>query len=338
MCRARFCASRAAADLCCVKGAALPDPRENPVELFQARVGDHDAARARCVRARCALSRRAFRRSRSRAARCRRRVPGAARLALRALRRRLSSVDTRRSVSRTERRPLTTRTAVTSAARRAARAARARAPFPCAPLHQVVLRRLGEVRQAQQVGDGAARAADGLRRGFVRQAEFVDQPLRARSASSSGFRSSRWMFSISASASADVVGHALDERRHLLQPGALRRAPAPLAGDDLEAARRRPGARGSAASRPARGSTRRARRAPPRPSACAAGTCPGCSGRSRASAARSVGARVSLPPESSASRPRPSPFGRIMACLPLRGRGCRVASRPRRSISPASAR
>ena len=55
-------------------------------------------------------------------------------------------------------------------------------------------------------------------------------------ASSSGFKSSRWMFSISASASACVVGHRLHQRRNLAQPRALRRAPAPLAGDDLEAA------------------------------------------------------------------------------------------------------
>ncbi len=43
------------------------------------------------------------------------------------------------------------------------------------------------------------------------------------------------MFSISATASRLLVGDVADDDRHLEQAGALRRAPAPLAGDDLEA-------------------------------------------------------------------------------------------------------
>ena len=69
-------------------------------------------------------------------------------------------------------------------------------------------------------------------------------------ASSSGLRSSRWMFSISAITAAASSGTALDQHRHAVEAGQLRGAEAALAGDDLVARRRRAGARGSAASRP----------------------------------------------------------------------------------------
>ena len=92
--------------------------------------------------------------------------------------------------------------------------------------------------------------------------ELVDQALRRPCASSSGFRSSRWMFSISASASAASSGTSRTSAGTSSSPAMLRRAPAALAGDDLVAAAVDRAARGSAASRPARGSSRRARRAP----------------------------------------------------------------------------
>ena len=72
-------------------------------------------------------------------------------------------------------------------------------------------------------------------------------------ASSSGLRSSRWMFSISAITAAASSGTSLHQHRHLVQPGQPGGAEAALAGDDLVAGRRRrpaPGAPGSAASRP----------------------------------------------------------------------------------------
>ena len=143
-----------------------------------------------------------------------------------------------------------------------------------AAVEQILLRRLRERRQPQQVGDGAARAADGLRRRFVRQAEFVDQPLQADAPlpADSGPRAGCFR---SATARAPTwSGTLLDERGHLGEPRALRRAPAPFAGDDLEAAAVDRAAPGSAASVPVRESNRRVRSAPFRPCACAAGTCP----------------------------------------------------------------
>ena len=67
-----------------------------------------------------------------------------------------------------------------------------------------------------------------------------------------------------------VVGDLDRHDRHVVQAGALRRAPAPLAGDDLEVVRRAgTAARGSAGSRRSRGSMRPAPRARPRRNSCA---------------------------------------------------------------------
>jgi len=54
-------------------------------------------------------------------------------------------------------------------------------------------------------------------------------------ASSSGLRFSLWMFSTSAMASADESGTSRTERRDFRETGDFRRAPAPLARDDLVA-------------------------------------------------------------------------------------------------------
>lgn len=46
------------------------------------------------------------------------------------------------------------------------------------PLHQQLAHRLGQLQQAQQVGDRRAAAPDGLGRLLVGHAEFVDEPLQ----------------------------------------------------------------------------------------------------------------------------------------------------------------
>jgi hypothetical protein len=60
-----------------------------------------------------------------------------------------------------------------------------------------------QIEKAQQVTDRAARAADGVGGLLVGELEFLDRTPRA---SSSGFRSSRWIFSISAMAMAAESG------------------------------------------------------------------------------------------------------------------------------------
>jgi len=81
---------------------------------------------------------------------------------------------------------------------------------------------------------------------------------RRRAASSTGLRSSRAMFSISASSSDSASSRGADERRDRVEPGELRRPQAALAGDQLVcAAGLRPG-RGSAGAHRERGASRRA--------------------------------------------------------------------------------
>ena len=72
------------------------------------------------------------------------------------------------------------------------------------------------------------------------------------------------MFSISASSSDSASSCGAHERRDGLEAGELRRAPAALAGDQLVASRRAPGARAPAAARRARAASRPARAARPR--------------------------------------------------------------------------
>ena len=102
--------------------------------------------------------------------------------------------------------------------------------------HQHGLHRLGQVHQAQQVGHRAARTADrirGLLVGKLKSSIRRWMPC----ASSSGLRSSRWMFSISAIAAAAWSSTSRTSTGIVLQAGQLGRAEAALAGDDLVAHR-----------------------------------------------------------------------------------------------------
>ena len=209
--------------------------------------------------------------------------------------------------------------------------------------HQVLLHRLREFAQAQEIRDGAARAADRLGGGIVGQAELVDQALNAvaPARADSGPR---------AGCSRSARAPAPTDRAPPSRARAPRQAPraAPRASAvrrrRSRSGRRRPGARGSAASRLARESMRRARRAPRRPSACAAGTCRAGCGRA-ASVCSASAASGSSAPASSASRPRPSPFGRIIGASsvsvvtpPRRGVGRRARGASRLPSGAASRR
>ena len=101
------------------------------------------------------------------------------------------------------------------------------------PLVDQLLDRLGQFQQAQQVADGDAGAADRLGHLHVGQLELVDQALQ-------GHR----LFQRVEVLALDVLDQrdrrrglavdVLDHRRDRIQPGDLRRAPAPLAGDQFE--------------------------------------------------------------------------------------------------------
>jgi hypothetical protein len=109
---------------------------------------------------------------------------------------------------------------------------------PCMPHvdasgHQQVLDRLRKLQQPQQIGRGAARAADGLRRLLVGEGKLGDQPLHALR-----------LFQGVEVLALDVlderhgqrrlIGNVLDDHRHRGEPGHLRRTKTPLSGDDLE--------------------------------------------------------------------------------------------------------
>jgi hypothetical protein len=102
--------------------------------------------------------------------------------------------------------------------------------------HQHVLRRLGELQQAQQVGGRRARATDRIRGLLVGHREFVDQALDA-----GRFLERIEVFALDVldqrHCQCRIVRNVADQHRHFGQTGDLRRAPAPLAGDDLEASR-----------------------------------------------------------------------------------------------------
>ena len=83
---------------------------------------------------------------------------------------------TRRSVSRTDSPCATTRAAAPTCCAGGSPSSARACPMSSLPDAQIVLHRLRELAQAQQVGDRAARAPDRLRRRVVRQPEFVDQP------------------------------------------------------------------------------------------------------------------------------------------------------------------
>ena len=92
---------------------------------------------------------------------------------------------------------------------------------------------LASAEQAQQVGHAAARAADGGCRGLVRHAELVDQALDALC-----FLDRVEVLALDVldqrHGQRELVAHVAHQHRHRVQPGELRRTPAPLTGDDLE--------------------------------------------------------------------------------------------------------
>ena len=199
------------------------------------------------------------------------------------------------------------------APRRAASSARAW-PISSASCHQHRLHRLGQLQQAQQVGRGAARAADRVGRLLVGHAEFVDQALQP-----GGLLDRIQVLAL------DVLDQRHRERRARRAP----RAPAPA----LRQARRS-APRASAARRR---SVRTGRRPTGRTSSGCIRPCALIEAASSASACSSmrvrgwylpgriaphrqrrhgVLARGCSSPPSSASRPRPSPFGLVHALRP----------------------
>jgi hypothetical protein len=88
--------------------------------------------------------------------------------------------------------------------------------------HQHLLHRRGQVEQAQQVAGGAARAAHGLRGLLVREPNSSTRRCRP-CASSSGLRSSRWMFSISAITAAASSGTSRTSTGTSVSPASGRR-------------------------------------------------------------------------------------------------------------------
>ena len=115
----------------------------------------------------------------------------------------------------------------------------------------------GRLQQAQGVGHMAAALADRVGDLVLGAAEPVDQRAGRPRPLPAAFRSARWTFSMMAISSTSVVVELAHQGRHGVQAGPLRRAPAALAGDDLDTRRRSPAraAPGSAAARPSRGST-----------------------------------------------------------------------------------
>ncbi len=234
----------------------------------------------------------------------------------------LSSVNTSRSVSRTDSLPVHHARRRRRLLRGRQREQRARVAHLDRAAQQVLLRRLRELRQAQQVGDRAARAADRLGRRFMRQAEFIDQTMQAV-----GLLERVQIFAL------DVLDQR--QRQRLLVRDLSTNAGTPRV---LRCA-----TRASAARR------RRFRSGRPRSAApVSAASRPGsridsassfsvvlvhaCPRLILARLMRSIGrlqalrrSAPSFPPASSASRPRPSPLCLVMLCL------CLYAARRRRS-------
>ena len=94
----------------------------------------------------------------------------------------------------------------------------------------------GELEQAQQVRNRGARAADGVRRLLMRDAEFADEPFeRAR------FFERVEVFALDVlderHRDGGFIGHLANDRRHGGEARDLRGAPAAFAGDDFVALR-----------------------------------------------------------------------------------------------------
>ena len=178
----------------------------------------------------------------------RRRAPCARAAPALPARRRTSS-----SVARTLR-PRRTTSAASAAGSAAPSSARAW-PALSAPSSSWRRTGAGKREQPHRVGDMAAALADRLGDARLGAAEFPHQP-----AIGLGLFERRQILALQIFDERDLqrldIGELADDDRHLVQPDALRRAPAALAGDQLEcaAASRRPAAPAAAAGCPSRGS------------------------------------------------------------------------------------
>ena len=126
-------------------------------------------------------------------------------------------------------------------------------PMLMSPSQQQRAHVLGQVEQAQQVGDVAARLADQPADLVLVVPEADDQLLVGL-----GLLDRVEVGALDILDQRDFGGRGVvelaDERRDAVELRLLRRAPAALAGDDLDS-RRRPGGAGSAGARPCRRST-----------------------------------------------------------------------------------
>ncbi len=99
---------------------------------------------------------------------------------------------------------------------------------------QHLLHGIGQLQQTQQVAGRAAAAAHGLGRLFVGELEFLHQALQAL-----GFFQRVQVFALDVLDQghhrSGLVGHGLDQHRHLVQPGQPGGAEAAFASDDLVA-------------------------------------------------------------------------------------------------------
>ena len=183
---------------------------------------------------------------------------------------------------------------------------------------------VGQVEQPQQVGDRDARAPDAPADLLAREAELLDEQRAG----------ARLLDRVEV-----LAGHVLDQRElerlgvavrahdrgDPVEPGHLRRAPAPLAGDQLVRAARRRAGRAPAGARRARAASPPARRATPRrsPAAAAAGS------------ARSARPAPRAAPGRAPRRRRRAPWR--PGSPPGRGR-CRAWAQPREATSLASSK
>ena len=251
---------------------------------------------------------------------------------------------TRLSVARTlsPRRTTSTASAAGSGAASSARAW----PADSAPSSRLLAHRRGQRQQPYRVGDVAAALADRFGEARLAAAEFARQ-----AAIGFGLLERRQILALQVLDQRDLERLGIAERA-ARRPApraapALRRPPAPLAGDQLEIRRRRrrPAAPGAAGPCPSRGSIARARRVRPRRNDGAAGTAPGriasigtiCAPSVRA--AGSAAARAPASP-SSAARPRPSGcrFAPAVAHARPRTAARAAASRRRAGYRPATRR
>ena len=177
-------------------------------------------------------------------------------------------------------------------------------------------RLVGQVEQAQRF-DTATRERPTRRPMSSRESPSSSTSIAHARASSTGLRSSRAMFSISASSSDSASPCGRTTRGHGLEARELRGAPPALARDQLVGPAGRPAGRAPAAARRARAASRPAPRAPPRRTGGAAG-----SGWARSGPPAPAGGRRPAPSPAVAAgavrvriaaSPRPMPRGRVSA-------------------------